>query len=146
MSLKSILCLPSGLILSGFPSKTLYAFLTLVCMLQDLITSLSYIIYQVVIMCTLKCRKFPRWIMQNKQKHDIKYLVSLAKKTDMTIKFLSVNTSIKHSQCFLAQQEMFLHLSAVQGGREVGVHPPPLYFRHYSVYGWMLDMNTYLMS
>jgi hypothetical protein len=62
--------LSSGLLLSAFLSKTLYAFLTLTYVLYGLATSLylnrslSYIIYQTVIMSTPLCKKLPRWIMK----------------------------------------------------------------------------------
>jgi hypothetical protein len=43
--------------------KNLHAFLTLACVLHDLHTSLSYIIYQTV-MSTPMCKKLPRWRMK----------------------------------------------------------------------------------
>jgi hypothetical protein len=55
---------PSSLFLSGFLCRSLHVFLTLACVLHDLPTSLSYIIYQTVIMSTTKCKKVPTWIMQ----------------------------------------------------------------------------------
>jgi hypothetical protein len=73
--------LPSGLLLSGFPSKTLYAFVTLACVLHDLPTSLSYTLFQILTMSTPKCKIFLRW-NANTQKHATKYFVSLDKRTD----------------------------------------------------------------
>jgi hypothetical protein len=80
--LPSTLSLPSGLLLSCFPSKTLYAFLTLACVLHYLTTSLSYIIYQTVIMSTRKCKSSPHGLCkQTEVCHKI--FVSLAKTTDI---------------------------------------------------------------
>jgi hypothetical protein len=91
----------------------LYAFLTLGCVLHDLATSLSYIIYRTIIMSTPKHKKFPQMDYETKQKHVI-YSSFGQENWHKTIKFLSVHTSMKHSQCFLSQQEMFLQLSAVK--------------------------------
>jgi hypothetical protein len=64
-------------------------------------------------MSTTKCKTLPTRIMQTEACHKI-FSFFGQDNWHMKIKFLSVQTSMKHSQSFLSKQEMFLQLSAVQ--------------------------------